>query len=529
MEMNKTVPLFDWLDHRAAGVLLHPTCFPGGQGCGVLDASAIRWLDFLAEAGIRYWQVCPLGPTGFGNSPYQCFSAFAGNPYLIDLAPLREHGLLDQADLGTLKRLPQERIDFGALYEHKWPLLFKAHSAFKHNNSQLPWGDFPEFKRKHQTWLEPYCLFMALKDWQNGQPWWEWPESLRFFARIDPSSLPQATLDRADAYAFCQYIFFGQWQTVRDRASERGIDIIGDAPIFVAADSADVWQHPQLFLLDQKTGLPRSVAGVPPDYFSTDGQLWGNPLYDWPAHEQTDFSWWIERLRANFELCDVLRIDHFRAFDSCWEIPAGSQNAHSGQWRRGPGLAFFQAIAAALPQAQLIAEDLGDLLPSVHELRHKTGLPGMAILQFAFGGDAGNGYLPHNHQTNCAVYPGTHDNDTTLGWYRRSDEKTRDHARRYLRVSGDDISWDFVRAAYQSVCRLALIPLQDLLGLDSDARFNTPGVASGNWQWRYRADQLESLRRNSAANLRGLAGLYGRTTATEYNHGLCEAAPRPFR
>lgn len=521
--MNKDAPLFDWLDHRAAGVLLHPTSLPSDQGCGVLDASAIRWLDFLVDAGIRYWQVCPLGPTGFGDSPYQCFSAFAGNPYLIDLEALRQFGLLDTADLAPLEQLPNDHVDFSALHEHKWPLLFKAHSAFQHSNPDLPWGDFPEFKRKHQTWLEPYSLFMAIKDWQNGQPWWEWPETLRFFDRLD--SLPQTTRDRADAYAFCQYVFFGQWQAIRNCANERGIGIIGDTPIFVAADSADVWAQPGLFQLDPETGRPNCVAGVPPDYFSADGQLWGNPLYDWQAHQQDGFGWWLDRLRANFMLCDILRIDHFRGFDSYWEISADSENARRGKWRQGPGLAFFQAIAAALPHARLIAEDLGDLLPSVHELRHKTGLPGMAILQFAFGGDAGNAYLPHNQHANCVVYPGTHDNDTTLGWYRHSDEKTRDHVRRYLRVSGDDISWDFVRAAYQSVCRLAVIPLQDLLGLDSAARFNTPGIASGNWQWRCRADQLETLRRDSAASLRELAGLYGRIATTEYNHGLCEVPP----
>lgn len=506
-----TTPLFNWLDHRAAGVLLHPTSLPGMQGIGVLDGAVTDWLDFLAAAGIRYWQVCPLGPTGFGDSPYQCFSAFAGNPYLIDLVALQECGLLDAADLTELAELTQDRVDFGTLYQTKWPLLFKAFSRFKQNQPVLPWGDFAGFQTKQRSWLESYSLFMAIKDQQQGRPWLDWPENLRFYSRARSAKLPAETLERAEAYAFCQYLFFGQWQTVREQAAARGIEIIGDAPIFVARDSADVWAHPELFQIDPKTGQPLCVAGVPPDYFSADGQLWGNPLYAWKAHTQDGFAWWLERLRANFELCDVLRIDHFRAFDTYWAIPAAAPNAREGEWLPGPGLAFFQTVRDILPTARLIAEDLGELLPSVHVLREATGLPGMAILQFAFGGKADNSYLPHNQQANSVVYPGTHDNDTTLGWYAHTDEKTRDHVRRYLRVDGHDVAWDFVRSAYASVCNLAIIPLQDLLMQDSVARFNTPGIAAGNWQWRYRAEQLDNLQRNSAISLRELGELYGRT------------------
>lgn len=510
---NSTAPLFNWLDHRAAGVLLHPTSLPGKQGIGVLDGAVTDWLDFLATAGICYWQVCPLGPTGFGDSPYQCFSAFAGNPYLIDLEVLHQYGLLDKADITSLAQLPQDGVDFGALYAAKWPVLFKAYAAFSKTKPALPWGDFAAFKQKHSHWLDAYSLFMAIKDSRHGQPWYDWPEELRFYQRAQVNGVSAAISKQADAYAFCQYLFFGQWQAVREQAKARGIEIIGDAPIFVAADSADVWAHPELFQIDPQTGRPTSVAGVPPDYFSADGQLWGNPLYNWAKHAQDGFDWWLSRLRANFELCDVLRIDHFRAFDTYWSIPADAPTARTGEWLPGPGLAFFESIHNLLPDARLIAEDLGDLLPSVHELRHASGLPGMAILQFAFGGDANNSYLPHNHSANSVVYPGTHDNDTSTGWYAGTDERTRDHVRRYLRVDGKDVAWDFIRAAYQSVSNLAIIPLQDLLILDSSARFNTPGIAAGNWQWRYRAEQLATLQQHGAASLRELGTLYGRTKA----------------
>jgi 4-alpha-glucanotransferase len=313
-----------------------------------------------------------------------------------------------------------------------------------------------------------------------------------------------------EAYAFVQYLFFGQWARLRARATKLGISLIGDTPIFAARDSADVWGNPSLFQLDAVTGRPLAVAGVPPDYFSADGQLWGNPLYAWPAHAADSYAWWIARLKTNFELADVIRIDHFRGFDSYWAIPADAPTARTGRWERGPGLEFFTALRTAVPGAKLIAEDLGELTPSVEELREATGLPGMAILQFAFGGKADNLYLPHNHRANTVVYPGTHDNDTTRGWYAAVGDATRDHLRRYLRVSGDDIAWDFVRSAYASSARLAIIPLQDLLNLGSGARFNTPGQSQGNWTWRYRAEHLRTLSTQSAGYLQELGALYGR-------------------
>lgn len=503
--------LFNWLDHRAAGLLVHPTSLPSAYGVGAFDAAATDLLDFLHAAGIRYWQLCPLGPTGYGDSPYQCFSSFAGNPYLVDPAPLVQAGLLADRDLDGLRELGRDRVDFGALYQRKLPLLFAAHAAWRRDPQRpLPYGDFAAFRRAHADWLDSYSLFSALKDHFGGKPWWDWPAGAKSYATAQRSGLPKQVAARAEAYSFVQYLFLGQWAQVRAAAGRRGIEIIGDAPIFTARDSADVWASPELFLLDRRTFHPTHVAGVPPDYFSADGQLWGNPLYDWAAHEAEGHAWWLRRLRANFALCDVVRIDHFRGFDSYWSIPAGAPTARTGQWQRGPGLKFFATVRQAMPGAKLLAEDLGDLTPAVFALRDGTGLPGMSVLQFAFGGGADNLYLPHNHRANSVVYPGTHDNDTTAGWYAQSGEKLRDHVRRYLRVSGQDIAWDFIRAAYGSVARLAVVSLPDLLNLGSDARFNTPGKAQGNWTWRYRPEQLRQLHKHSAGYLRELATLYGR-------------------
>lgn len=504
-------PLFNWLSERGSGVLLHPTALPSAYGVGVLDEQADTFLDFLVRAGIKAWQICPLGPTGYGDSPYQCFSAFAGNPYLVDPVALVRAGLLTADAIAPLHSLSIDHVDFGALYQLKLPILFSAHAAWRRTSDRpLPYGDFAAFQHHHADWLSGYCFFSALKDHFRGLPWWEWPAEVRSLAKAESSPLKSELAVQVEAYAFVQYLFFGQWARVRARATQLGISIIGDTPIFAARDSADVWAHPELFQLHPQTAHPLVVAGVPPDYFSADGQLWGNPLYDWPAHAADGYAWWIARLRTNFELADVIRIDHFRGFDSYWAIPADAPNARTGRWETGPGLHFFEAIRAALPQVKLIAEDLGELTPSVVTLREATGLPGMAILQFAFGGKADNLYLPHNLRANTVIYPGTHDNDTTRGWYATVGEHTRDHVRRYFRVSGDDISWDFLRAAYASTASLAVIPLQDLLNLGSIARFNTPGQSQGNWSWRYRAEHLRALTEKSAGYLRELATLYGR-------------------
>ncbi len=507
-------PLFNWLDHRATGVLCHPTSFPSAHGIGVFDDGAGRFLDFLHDAGFKYWQVCPLGPTGYGDSPYQCFSSFAGNPYLIDPTALVSAGLLPASALDGLRALDAQAVDFGALYQVKRPLLFAAHTAWINQaRPSLPYGDFSRFQADNAHWLTSYALFSALKDHHEGRPWWEWPADTRSLASAQKSALAQRVATRAEASAFIQYFFFGQWQALRTRASQLGISIIGDTPIFTALDSADVWASPHLFQLDKKTLRPTAVAGVPPDYFSADGQLWGNPLYNWAAHAADGYTWWLDRLRANFALCDVVRLDHFRGFDAYWAIPASAPTARTGSWQPGPGIDFFKNVRRAMPTVKLIAEDLGELSPSVVTLREATGLPGMAILQFAFGGDAKNLYLPHNQRANSVVYPGTHDNDTTLGWYATTDEQARDHVRRYFRVSGQDVGWDFVRSSFASVANLAVIPLQDLFSLGSSARINSPGTSQGNWTWRYRAEQLRALHDGSASYLRQLTALYGRDSS----------------
>ncbi len=504
------LPLFNWLKQRGAGVLLHPTALPGDQGCGVFDAHALRFLDYLQAAGVKYWQICPLGPTGYGDSPYQCFSAFAGNPYLIDLRALVTAGLLADADLAPLAALDRHRVDYELLYQLKLPLLQRAFAAYQKQPAALPYGDFAAFKHEQSSWLDAYAYFRALKDHFDGKAWTEWPLRERNYATALKSPLREQLAAQIDEHAFAQYLFFGQWNLLRTAASERGVEIIGDLPIFVALDSSDAWAEPALFELEAKSLQPLAVAGVPPDYFSADGQLWGNPLYQWDAHRADNYRWWIARLRASFELYDIVRIDHFRGFDTYWRIPVPAENARVGEWRNGPGLDLFRAFRQALPDARIIAEDLGELTESVHELRNKTGLPGMLVLHFAWGDTSANGYLPHHATPNSVIYTGTHDNDTTRGWYGTASEKERDFARRYLRVSGGEIAWDFVRAAYGSASRLAVIPLQDIFSLGTEARFNTPGKPDGNWQWRFDDALLEKHFHDTAPYLRELAQLYAR-------------------
>lgn len=506
-----TEPLFNWLNHRASGVLLHPTSLPGDYGIGTLNDHCIDFIDFLANAGFKYWQICPLGPTGFGDSPYQSFSSFAGNPYLISLRELHAKDLLDKRILEDLSSLPQSFVDYGALYNTKWPVLDAVYEAFVNSGKKIrPYGSFTAFKKRHQKWLEPFAYFQTLKKRFDGNPWYQWPKEYLDFEKARESPLRKELERDVDAQKFFQYLFYGQWGKIRDHAKLRNIQIIGDIPIFVALDSADVWQNQQFFQLNPETGEPIAVAGCPPDYFSKDGQLWGNPLYDWSALKADGYTWWIDRLKASFEMHDVVRIDHFLGFVSYWKIPYGSKTARAGEWINGPGIDFFKAVKKKIKNCKLIAEDLGELTDSVRKLRRDTGLPGMSILQFAFGGEGDNYYLPHNLNSNTVLYPGTHDNDTSLGWYNTVDEKTQDHVRRYFEVSGDNIGWDLIRASYKSVANLAIIPMQDLMSLGSEARFNTPGEAQGNWQWRYQAEQLKSLKGGTSDYLRTLAQLYYR-------------------
>lgn len=468
---------------RSSGILLHPTSLPGPYGIGELGPQAYRWIDWLSEAGCALWQVLPLGPTGYGDSPYQCFSSFAGNPYLISVHRLLEDGLLVEDDLSGMPAFSPQAVDFGAIYHWKPALLNRAFDRFQARGGALS-AAFQEFQHAQAHWLPDFALFMALKEAHGGAPWNEWGPTLR---QRDPKALALARKAHARAIerqAFRQFLFFRQWADVRAYANRKGVQIIGDIPIFVAYDSADVWAHPELFYLDDE-GRPTVVAGVPPDYFSATGQLWGNPLYRWEVHAQSGYAWWLERVRAVLGLVDIIRLDHFRGFYDYWEIPAGAQTAIQGRWVPGPREQFFDALVAALGEdLPIIAEDLGDLTPGVLELRDRYHLPGMKILVFAFYDDPANPFLPHNHTPNCVVYTGTHDNDTARGWYERVDERERDFARRYLARDGHDIAWDLIRAAWGSPGVFALAPMQDLLSLGNEARMNYPGRPSGNWAWR---------------------------------------------
>jgi 4-alpha-glucanotransferase len=491
---------------RAAGILLHPTSLPGQYGIGDLGPATYSWIDALVHARQKWWQILPLGPTGFGDSPYQCFSAFAGNPFLVSPQLLVQDGLVNAGDLEGL-RFPEAKVDYGAVIPFKNKLLARAWDNFQAGRGDGLRSAFDEYCKRQAHWLEDYALFMAIKEAQGGKSWQEWPANLR---RRDPVALTQARQGRASslgAHKFHQFTFYRQWQGVKEYAHQRGVRIIGDIPIFVSSDSADVWANPQLFMLD-KDRKPSVVAGVPPDYFSATGQLWGNPLYNWEALSATDYAWWIARLRSSLELVDIIRLDHFRGFEAYWEIPAGKPTAVEGRWVKAPGRALLRCLKDALGGLPLIAEDLGVITPEVEALRDDFGLPGMRILQFAFAGGSDNPYLPHNYLRRTVVYTGTHDNDTTRGWFATTPERERDHVRRYLGRDGADIAWDFLRAAWSSVADYAVAPLQDVLSLDTTARMNLPGRPAGNWGWRYTADQLTPW---VLDRLGEMTHIYGRT------------------
>jgi 4-alpha-glucanotransferase len=509
---TKAAPATSWLDFRSAGVLAHVSSLPGEYGIGNLGRGARAFVDFLAESGVRYWQICPIGPTGYGDSPYQLFSASAGNPYFIDLGELTAAGLLTEGELAPLRQMPATHVDYGWLYTDFWRVLALAADRFLLSGADRldGLGSFRAFRRAHAHWLEPFSDFMALKAHFAGWAWPGWPDEFaRWTPRLHPA-LPDSVRVESERHAFYQYVFFGQWDRLRAHARERGVGIIGDVPIFVALDSADTWQNRAVFRLDAQ-GNPLAVAGVPPDYFSDLGQLWGNPLYDWEHLRKTGYAWWIARLRAAFELYDVIRLDHFRGFDTFWEIPAGAPDARTGCWRPGPGLEFFQAVRAALPEARIIAEDLGYIGPDVVKLRRDAGLPGMKILQFAYGHDANNANLPHFYPPDSVAYTGTHDNLTARGWLESLRPPYAAKIAEYFQLNGSKSAWPVIRAALATVSRLAVIPVQDLLDLPAAATLNRPGTTEGNWQWRFTADELGSLRRDHAAKLRQWIELYDRT------------------
>ena len=512
---------------RRSGILLHPTSLPGPHGSGDLGPAAFHFVDWLAAGGQTLWQVLPLGGIGPGNSPYMSPSAFAGNELLIGLMSLRDAGWLTEAEISASALPHDERVDYGAVRPFRMSRLRLAARRFFADTANDARRDFLLFCAEEGDWLKDYALFMALdgRPGAYGKVWQDWPGEL--VQRKTPvlSDAAGALAGECDFWKFCQWCFDRQWATLRKYANERGVLIVGDIPIFVSAHSADVWAHQRLFDLDAR-GHPRVVAGVPPDYFSATGQRWGNPLYQWEEHERDAYLWWTGRMRRMLKLCDIVRIDHFRGFESYWEIPAASPTAVEGRWKKGPGQALFAEMYEALglkhgkgaQDFRIIAEDLGILTPAVTALRKKTGLPGMRILQFAFDGKSDNLYLPHNFEAETVVYTGTHDNDTTCGWWQSLPKTRRDYVRRYLGVDGASIHWDLIRAASASVAALSIVPMQDVLGLDASARMNRPGVTEGCWEWRFSWSQIGPVH---AERLAEFTRLYGRLP----RRGTDEAAP----
>ena len=510
---------------RKSGVLAHPTSFPSKYGIGDLGQGAYDFIEFLRNGAQSYWQVLPLGPTSFGDSPYQSLSTFAGNRLLISPDLLAEEGLLTEDDLAGVPEFNAASVDYGPVLEYKNILFKKAHENFIGTGNAKIKKAFDNFCESNAFWLEDYSLFKAIKNHfieerrmlyepdeylefaeKNGElmtesamkecyygaSWNTWPPELETRDLSALAEWRERLANDISVIKFLQYEFFRQWKLLKAVANEAGIEIIGDIPIFVAMDSSDVWASPHLFCMDKTGRRPLSVAGVPPDYFSETGQLWGNPLYEWKAHKKEKYAWWISRISSCLSLYDRMRIDHFRGFESYWEVPFGSLTAEKGKWRRGPGKDLFDEIKKELGELPIIAEDLGVITEEVNELRDSLGFPGMIVLQFAFG-DPGrrNLFLPHNFTTtNRVLYTGTHDNDTSLGWYENGTEIERDYFRRYMNVSGEDVSWDMIRLAFASPAESVIIPVQDIMSLDGNHRMNTPGIAVGNWLFRYTADML---------------------------------------
>ena len=472
---------------RSSGILLHPTSLPGPYGVGELGPQAYRWVDFISEAGFGLWQVLPLGHTGYADSPYQCFSAFAGNPYLISLETLIEEGILTPEDVADKPAFPEDKVDYGALYFWKFKVLDRAFERFQALADPKLNEELRQFEARQADWLPDFALFMALKDAHQGAPWHTWAPSLR---SRQPKALEAARQKYAASIAqqvFRQFFFFRQWLKLRDYVHSKGIQIIGDIPIFVAHDSADVWQHPELFYLNI-AGKLTVQAGVPPDYFSPTGQLWGNPLYRWEVHKQSGYAWWIQRISAVLSLVDIIRLDHFRGFAGYWEVPGNAQTAAKGHWVPGPGEDFFTTVNNALGDLPVIAEDLGEITPDVFALRDQFGLPGIKVILFGFVANPSDTFLPHNYTQHNVVYTGTHDNDTARGWYERIGEEERAFFRKYMDRDGSNAAWDLIRAVWMSVCIFAIAPMQDYLNLDNTARMNYPGQPSGNWTWRMLED-----------------------------------------
>ncbi len=503
---------------RESGILLHPTSLPGRFGIGDLGDEAYHFVDYLAAAGQHLWQLLPLGPVGYRSSPYQCLSAFAGNPLLIAPARLVDQGLLDRSDLEAVPDFPEDHVDFVTVEAFKRKLLKRSFEAFDGVRGLRLRQPFEAFCTEHSGWLDDFSLFMAIKEAHGFTAWNTWEDDVR---KRRPQAMERSSrvLERdIRRYKYEQFVFFEQWSELKRRCAAKNVRLVGDIPIFVALDSDSVWEHPEMFWLDL-SGRPVVVAGVPPDYFSKTGQLWDNPLYRWDVMARDGYRWWIDRFRATLAFVDVVRIDHFRGFEKYWEIPAGSRTAVDGKWVEGPGAAFFERLIAALGNVPIIAEDLGIITPEVVALREKFGFPGMRVLQFAFiSGQADDIHLPHNYPRNCVAYTGTHDNETVVGWFRgegkkattlsdATQERERQRALAYTGTDGSEINWDLMRLASMSVANSVVFPLQDVLGLGNEARMNTPATVSGNWTWRLRSDMLGEGPRDRLAEL---TAVYGR-------------------
>ncbi len=491
---------------RSSGVLLHPTSLPGEYGMGDIGPNAYKFVDFLATAKQKLWQVLPLGPTGYGDSPYQCFSTFAGNPFLISFEKLCEEGLLNKKDAEPKESFDDSKIDYGKVINYKNSVLRKAFENFEHKKDGEEFAKFEYFCEKHSSWLEDYSLFMSLKNKFNGRSWSEWDKDIKLRYSDAVSKYRDELSGEIKFQKFMQYVFFKQWYELKAYANSKEIKIIGDIPIYVAFDSSDTWSNPSAFYFDSEMN-PIKVAGVPPDYFSKTGQLWGNPLYNWQALKETGYKWWIDRIKAVHELVDIIRIDHFRGFAGYWAVQYGETTATNGEWEKGPGEDLFWAIKNALGELPILAEDLGFLTQDVHELRDKFNFPSMKILEFGFDSKEGSPYIPHMLTANAVVYTGTHDNDTIVGWYKKAIPDDKKLVRDYMNTDGKEVAWDFIRAAWSSVAVICLAPLQDVLSLGSEARMNTPSVASGNWQWRFK---WEDITPKIKTRLKDFTKLYGR-------------------
>jgi 4-alpha-glucanotransferase len=476
----------DRIDARTSGILLHPTCLPGPFGIGDLGPMADAWINLLAQAGQTWWQMLPVGPTGYGDSPYQSPSTFAGNLNLISPERLAEERLI-----GHLAACECELPNGGVLYSEVVPrkraLVRRAWDHFQAGEARHLRAEFESFRAESAWWLEEFALFAAIKDSFGGEAWWNWPQRLAFHDAAELKAVAAKLAEEIEIHQFGQFLFFQQWNRLREHAKEAGIGLIGDLPIYVAHDSADVWAHPEFFVLDEHRE-PIVVGGVPPDYFSSTGQLWGNPIYNWEAHQRTGYSWWVQRLKAFLRLFDLVRLDHFRGIEAYWAVPGADTTSEHGKWLPGPRADLLETLQTALGGLPIIAEDLGFITPEVDALRQEFGLPGMRILQFAFGGAVEPRFLPHRFDSNLLVYTGTHDNDTTKGWYEKLTAAERNNYHRYVPDAKAQPVRALIRLAWSSVAKIAVVPLQDLLGLGSEARMNTPGTATGNWRWRLESD-----------------------------------------